>query len=92
MDKTLTIIVAATVFLVMTLSAISLMTSSVNSTDESKDQFQNSTTCLVQTREAQRSDTPSMVEDRCLDYIDDTSFRTEAETAEVDCWLSGGTC
>jgi len=92
LDKTLTIVMGATVLLVMTVSVISIMTGGVNTTDESQEQFQNSTTCLVQTREAERSDTPSMVEDRCLDYIDDASFKTEAETAEVDCWLSGGTC
>lgn|GEM_PF-1865711 len=92
MNKTLTIIVGATILVVMTLSVISMMTGGVNSTQESKDQFQNSTTCTIQAREAQDADSPSMVEDRCLDYIDDASFRSEAETAEVDCWLSGGTC
>lgn len=91
MDKTLTIVIAATIFVVMTLSVISMMTGSVNSTQDSKDQLQNSTTCNVQTREAERADAPSMVDDKCLDYIDDASFKTEAETAEVDCWLSG-TC
>ncbi|WP_414837707.1 hypothetical protein ACK3SF_05555 [Candidatus Nanosalina sp. VS9-1] len=89
MEKTLVLVIASAVITMTALIIIPSFTETLENTGETKDQLQKNTACEVQTREAQRSDNPSMVEDRCLDYIDDAGFKAEAESAEVSCILSG---
>lgn len=91
MNKSLTVILAASVLVVMTVTLITMVTSGLSDTGDSSDQLQDNTACSVQAREAERADNPEMVEDDCLDYIEDPVFQSDAESAEVECILSG-TC
>lgn len=89
MNKSLTIIIAALVFVIVLLTLIPLMTSSLQQTVDQRDQLQDDTACEVQTREAERADDPSMVTEGCLDYIDDPNFQSDAEEEAAACILLG---
>lgn len=89
MDKILTIIIGASVLLVAVVVLTSSLTGSLRDTTDAKNSLQKNTKCEVQAREAKNADDPSIVESECLDYIEDSEFRAEAESTEVSCILSG---
>jgi hypothetical protein len=83
MNKPLALIVAASVLGILTMTLLFTTTQRLGSTSQTTDQVAENTQCQVQVREAKRASDPQMVEDKCIEYIDDSSFKTEAENAQV---------
>jgi hypothetical protein len=82
MNKSLGLIVAASILSIIVFTLLLATTQSLGDTSETTDQVAENTKCQVQVREARRANDPQMVEDQCLSYAEG-SFKTEAENAAV---------
>jgi hypothetical protein len=83
MNKTLALIIVASILSILTMTLLFVTTDTLGNTSNASKQAASSTKCQVQIREAKRADDPSMVEDNCIDYIDDSSFETDVENSVV---------
>lgn len=83
MNKSLAIISVASVLTILTITLTSITTDGLAGTYQATNQEAEQTQCEVQVREAKRISDPQMVEDKCIEYIDDSSFKTEVENAAV---------
>lgn len=84
MNKTLMIIVAASVVVIIGMTLIPMMSSSLETTEDSSENLQKNTACNVQIREATRSDDYSIINNECIDYIEDPSIQDQAEEEAID--------
>jgi hypothetical protein len=91
MDKVLGIIVAASVIVLIAAVIIPSLTGTLGSTGKTSDNLQEDSACNFRVERAQEQKNPDMVGERCVDYIDDPAFKTQAEQEEVSCILTN-TC
>lgn len=89
MDKVLGIIVAASVIMLIAAVIIPSLVSTLGGAGETSKNLENDSTCRFQIERAKQSDQPGLVEERCEPYIDDPSFKSEVQSTDVSCLISG---
>jgi len=84
MDKTLGIIIAAMIFVILGMVIVPTLLSSLTDGISSSQETADNTKCQVQAREAEEANDASIVDQECLDYIDESELQNDAETSIVE--------
>lgn len=88
MDKTLAIIIAAMIFAILGAIILPTLIGSVTDGVGSAESTADNTKCQVQAREAEQANDASIVDQECLDYVDESELQNEAETSIVESIIS----
>lgn len=88
MNKTIAIILAAMIFTILGIIILPTFMGSVTDGVKATQTTADNTKCEVQAREAEQANDASIVDQECLDYIDESELQNDAETTIVESIIS----
>jgi len=88
MDKTLGIIIAAMILVILGMVILPTLVGSLTDGVGSAKETADDTKCEFQAREAEQANDASIVDQECLDYVDESELQNEAETSIVESIIS----